>query len=198
MQLPPIPQGVAHQPQAPPVAIASSTPGPAAPRFSALEPFGWKSLDGRVVRAEPPYLGTPSFAWGRFLVNLSVLGAGVYAVYYTCGAVLFLFVVLFILALWLLGKVFRGGFLTAVAVRVTSSMLTRRLTRPVASAPVRDYRVRHSNGQETLVRLKGQLVAGSVCVGDDVHVEGFERAGILLLRRGYNKSIRAAIRVQGA
>jgi hypothetical protein len=165
-----------------------------APRFSVLDPFGWKSLDGRVIQVEPIYMGAPDSRWGMFLLKLAILGGAVY--YY--GTLLLIAFALLIAVGWLLAKVLRGGFLSAVAVQVTSFLLTRRLMGPVASVPIRDCRVRDSSGQETLVRMKGQLVSGSVTVGDDVHVEGFDRRGMLLFRRGYNNRIRAEIRVKRA
>jgi hypothetical protein len=140
------------------------------------------------------YMGTPDVQWGRLFLKLAVLGGTVYYL----GAILLVGFVMLCVMGWLIGKVFRGGFLSAVAVQVTSFFLTRRLMGPVASVPIRDFRVRSNSGQETLVRIKGQLVSGSLTVGDDILVEGWERSGMLLLRRGYNNRILAAIRVKPA
>jgi len=187
-------QGTLRKPQTTSIATAvvSSSLAPGAFRLSALGPFGWKFLDGRVIQVEPLYMGTPDSRWVQFLVKLAILGAAVH--FY--GALLLVLLVVFAGVAWLVAKVFRGGFLSAVAVQVTSFMLTRRLLGPVANVPVRDIRLRDGNGQETLVRIKGQLISGSVTVGDDVHVEGWERGGMLLFRRGYNNRIRAAIQVR--
>ena len=189
-------QGTLRKPQTTSVAtpVVSSTSAPAASRLSALDPFGWKSLDGRVIQVEPLYMGTPDSRWVQSLVKLAILGAAVY-IY---GALLLVLLVVLVGVAWLVAKVLRGGFLSSVAVQVTSFILTRRLLGPVANVPIRDIRLRDSNGQETLVRMKGQLVSGSVTVGDDVHVEGWERGGMLLFRRGYNNRIRAAIQVKRA
>jgi hypothetical protein len=173
---------------------ASSIAAPAPRKVSALEPFGWRSVDGRVIQVEPIYMGTPDSRWGLFAVKLAVVCGLVY--YY--GALLLWVIILFVAVGWLLGKVFKGGFLSAVAVQVTSFILTRRLVGNVASVPIRDFRIREGSGNETLVRMKGQLVSGGVTVGDDVHVEGWERAGMLLFRRGYNNRVRAEIRVKTA
>jgi hypothetical protein len=143
---------------------------------------------------DPLYTGTPDSRWSLFLLKLSVVGAAMY--YY--GTLLLVLIALVMAIGWLLARVFRGGFLSAVAVQVTSFMLTRRLLGPVANVPIRDFRVRTSGGQETLVRMKGQLVSGGLAVGDDVHLEGWERGGTLLFRRGYNNRIRAEIRVKRA
>jgi len=147
-----------------------------------------------VIQVEPIYMGTPDSRWGSFVVKMGVVGGLVY--YY--GALLLWLIILFVAVGWLLAKFVKGGFLSAVAVQVTSFMLTRRLVGPVANVPIRDFRIRDGNGNETLVRMKGQLVSGGVTVGDDVVVEGWERGGMLLFRRGYNNRIRADIRVKKA
>ena len=134
-------------------------------------------------------MANPDFHWVRFLVKLAILGAAVY--YY--GLLILVVLGVFLLLMWLLSKV---PFLSAIAVQVVSFLLTRRLMGPMANVPVRDIRVRDSAGQEFLVRMKGQLTSGSVSVGDDVLVEGWDRNGMLLFRRGYNKRIRTAIKVK--
>jgi hypothetical protein len=179
-----------------PAAVAASgvTLAPAPSKVSALAPFGWRSLHGRVIHVDQVYMGTPDVRWARLLVKLSVVGGAVY--YY--GTLLLVLLVLLCVAGWLFSKVFSGGFLSAVAVQVTSFFLTRRLMGPVANVPIRDFRIRDSHGLETLVRIKGQLISGGVTVGDDVLVEGWERAGMIMFRRGHNNRIRADIRVRPA
>ena len=134
-------------------------------------------------------MANPDFHWLRFGVKLAVLAAAVY--YY--GLLILIAVGVFLLLMWLLSKV---PFLSAIAVQVVSFILTRRLMGPMANVPVRDIRIRDSGGQEFLVRMKGQLTSGSVSVGDDLLVEGWDRNGMLLFRRGYNKRIRTAIKVK--
>lgn len=134
-------------------------------------------------------MANPDFHWVRFLVKLAIFGAAVY--YY--GLLILVVLGVFLLLMWLLSKV---PFLSAIAVQVVSFLLTRRLMGPMANVPVRDIRVRDSAGQEFLVRMKGQLTSGSISVGDDVLVEGWDRNGMLLFRRGYNKRIRTAIKVK--
>jgi hypothetical protein len=146
-------------------------------------------LDGRVIQVEPIYLANPDFHWGRLVVKVAILGAALY--YY--GLLILLMLGLLLLLLWTLSKI---PFLSAIAVQVASFLLTRRLMGPMANVPVRDIRVRDTAGQEFLVRLKGQLKSGAVSVGDDVVVEGWDRNGMLLFRRGFNKRIRTAIKVR--
>ena len=174
----------------PPVAVQGAAVGTqVVASTSALSPLGWRSLDGRVIQVEPTYMANPDFHWVRLVVKLAILGATVY--YY--GMLILMAIGVFLLLMWLLSKV---PFLSAVSVQVVSFLLTRRLMGPMANVPVRDIRIRDSAGQEFLVRIKGQLTSGSVSVGDDVLVEGWDRNGMLLFRRGFNKRIRTAIKVK--
>jgi hypothetical protein len=134
-------------------------------------------------------MANPDSHWWRFCIKLAILGAAIY--YY--GLLILVMFGAFLLLMWILSKV---PFLSAVAVQVAGFLLTRRLVGPMASIPVRDIRVRDAAGQEFLVRLKGQLTSGSVSVGDDVLLEGWDRNGMLLFRRGFNKRIRTAIKVR--
>lgn len=173
-------------------AVLAPSPVATATGSSALGFLGWRSLDGRVIQVEPMYMAKPDFQWGFFLLKLAVFGAAVY--YY--GLILLLAFAALLVFAWLFSKILPQGLLSGVAVQVISFMLTRRLMGPTTNTPVRDVRVRDGSGQETLVRIKGQLLSGSVSVGDDILVHGRERGGMLLFRRGYNKRIRADIKVK--
>lgn len=177
-------------PSSPPVAVQGTAGGTqAVAGTSALSLFGWRSLDGRVIQVEPIYMANPDFHWARLFAKLAILGAAVY--YY--GLLILIVLGVFLVLMWLLSKV---PFLSAIGIQVVSFLLTRRLMGPMANVPVRDIRVRDSAGQEFLIRMKGQLNSGSVSVGDDVVVEGWDRNGMLHFRRGYNKRVRTAIKVK--
>lgn len=138
------------------------------------------------------YLGAADFRWDRFLVKIALLGT---AIYFFGVAILAVFAILLVL-LWLISKIMPTNFVSGVAVQVVSFMLTRRLVGPVANVPIRDIRIRDSASQEFLVRLKGQLTSGSISVGDDVVLEGWDRGGTVMFRRGFNKRIRTNIRIK--
>jgi hypothetical protein len=174
-----------------PVAAAPANTVPAQ-NASVLGPLGWRSLDGRVIHVEPIYMGTGDFHWGRFLLKIAILCAAVY--YY--GFIILLGLVALLIFAWLISKVLPQGLVTGVAVQVISFLLTRKLVGPVANVPIRDIRLRDSSGQEYLVRMKGQLTSGSVNVGDDIVAEGYERQGMLLFRRGFNKRIQTVIKIK--
>lgn len=59
--------------------------------------------------------------------------------------------------------------------------------------PVRDIRLKDKSGVEYLVRIKGDLYAGNVNVGDDIEVEGFDRRGTIMFYRGKNIRTRSEI-----
>jgi len=137
-------------------------------------------------------MAPPDPHWERFLLKVALLGAAVY--YY--GSVIPVGLAALLLLCWVISKILPQGLLSGVAVQVISFLLTRRLIGPLATVPVRDVRLRDSSGEEHLVRLKGQLVSGSIAVGDEIVAEGWERNGMILFRRGFNKRIRAAIRIK--
>lgn len=138
------------------------------------------------------HTATPDPRWGRLFVKVALLGA---AVYLYGVAILVALSFLFVVS-WLFSKILPQGLLSGVAVQVISFLLTRRLMGPMANVPVRDVRLRDSSGDEHLVRLKGHLVLGSVAVGDEIIAEGWERKGMLLFRRGFNKRIGTAINIK--
>jgi len=159
---------------------------------SAAGLFGWRTLDGRVIQVEPIYMGAADFRWDRLLVKIALLGT---AIYFFGVAILAVFAILLVL-LWLISKIMPKNFVSGVAVQVVSFMLTRRLVGPVTNVPIRDIRIRDSANQEFLVRLKGQLISGSISVGDDVVLAGWDRGGTVIFKRGFNKRIRTDIRIK--
>lgn len=62
--------------------------------------------------------------------------------------------------------------------------------------PVRDIRLMDKSRVEYLVRIKGDLYAGNVNVGDDIEVEGFDRRGTIVFYRGKNIRTRSEIIVK--
>ena len=87
-------------------------------------------------------------------------------------------------------------FFSGLASQIIGFFLTGKLFGSKEQVPVRDIRLRDDSGQEHLVRIRGELFAGNISVGDEVEVEGFNRRGTLMLRRGLNKRTRAEIRVK--
>lgn len=186
-----IPTQPAVSPIVAPTNSGVSSPVPVPNGVSAFAAFGWKTLDGRVIHVDV-HTATPDPRWGRLFVKVALLGA---AVYLYGVAILVALSFLFVVS-WLFSKILPQGLLSGVAVQVISFLLTRRLMGPMANVPVRDVRLRDSSGDEHLVRLKGHLVLGSVAVGDEIIAEGWERKGMLLFRRGFNKRIGTAINIK--
>jgi hypothetical protein len=141
-----------------------------------------QQIQGTVIHLDAPYLGKKDRSvW-------AVVGKIILAVA----------LVPIVLPLWLLGFMFRGGgsrhgFLSQVGVRVTSFWLSMRLFGHNGDVMVRDFRVRDGSGRQWLVRINGILSRGNLSVGDSVTVEGDDRGGTLLFRRGHNHTIRSVL-----
>jgi len=89
-----------------------------------------------------------------------------------------------------------GGFIRGIATQFMAFFLTSRLLGQRPTIPVCDYRVRDSKGDEHLVRVEGYVQTGAMSVGDDVLIEGYDRGGTLVLKRGWNKRVRTVIKVK--
>ncbi len=75
-------------------------------------------------------------------------------------------------------------------------MISDRFARRREPIWVRDVILQDPSGQQHGVRIQGDIVAGSLNLGDDVEVEGFNRGGTIVLERGWNRSINAKIIVK--
>jgi len=152
--------------------------------------FGWRKLTGTVIAVEPPYMAKPETDWLRILLKLAM-------------GILFLPVILVVVIAGLIvGRTFSilgigaSKFFSGIASQMIGFFLAGKLFGPKEQVPVRDIRLRDASEQEHLVRIRGELVAGNVNVGDEVEVEGFDRRGTLMLRRGKNLRTRSEIRVK--
>jgi len=159
--------------------------------------FRRSTLEGTIIHAGLSHLTYPPFRWEKFLVQLvaivvAFLVFGTIALIIT--AALFLFS---ILISWLFQTSGRsGGFLHGITAQFVGFYLTSRLLGQKPTIPVCDYRLRTSSGDEYLVRVEGYVSTGAMHVGDDVLVEGRNRGGTLVLKRGWNKRLNTAIRVK--
>lgn len=152
--------------------------------------FGWRKLTGTVIAVEPPYMAKPETDWLRILLKLAM------------GILLLPVILGVVIAGMIVGKTFSilgigaSKFFSGIASQTIAFFLTGKLFGPKEQVPVRDIRLRDDSGQEHLVRIRGELFAGNISVGDEVDVEGFDRRGTLMLRRGLNKRTRSEIRVK--
>jgi hypothetical protein len=160
--------------------------------------FGWKKIEGQVIHVEPAYMARPDFNWGGFFIKLLIAGFSLLIFGpIALGFIIFFFVLSLLLSILFPMNTSRGpGFLSSVASQVVGFFLTSKLLGPKADIPVRDIRLRDKTGQEHLIRLKGDLISGNINVGDEIEVEGYDRRGTLMLKRGLNKRTRSEIRVK--
>ncbi|RJR44329.1 MAG: hypothetical protein C4567_04490 [Deltaproteobacteria bacterium] len=196
-QIPPQmpPPGITPGP--PVVTKAAPTTAVGGPGFNFWAWLGWKKIEGQVIHIDPLYMSRPEFSWGGFLLKLLLVFLGVLIL----GPLVLGFVVVMVAMSLLLRLFFGGGgggrgFFSSVASQVVGFFLTSKLIGPRAEIPTRDVRVREQTGQEHLVRIKGEIIAGNITVGDEVIVEGYDRQGTLMLSRGWNKRINSEIRVK--
>ena len=144
-----------------------------------------QQVRGTVLRVDAPYPGKREVNIVRVL----------------CKVLLAFLVIPILLPFWIVLSLFRSdsirpSFTSQVAVRVTSYWLSLKLYGDRRAALIRDIRVRDGAGQQWLVRIIGNFVAGALSVGDDVTIEGVDRQGTIVFRRGMNHTIRCAIVVK--
>jgi hypothetical protein len=144
-----------------------------------------QQVRGTILRVDAPYTGK------RDLSVLDVAGK----------ALLTLLLLPFLLPLWIVLTMFRSNaahpsFMSQVAVRVTSFWVSLKLYGDRRVVLVRDVRVRDGAGQQWLVRVTGTFIAGALSVGDDVTIEGVNRKGTIVFRRGMNHTIRSIIAIK--
>jgi len=144
-----------------------------------------QQIQGTVVHLDAPYLGKKERSAWAVVAKLALA----------------LVLVPIVLPLWLLGLMFGGGntrhgFLSQVGVRVTSFWVSMRLFGHNGDVMVRDLRVRDGSGRQWLVRINGLLSRGNLNIGDCVTIEGENRLGTLVFRRGHNHTIQSVLELR--
>lgn len=148
-----------------------------------LGSLGWRKLVGTVIVSEPPYMTKPISHWATnflkialwiflFPIVISIIGAA--------------FMTSFLFSFLNFGRSSRPGFISSLGSQVIGFFLTGKLFGPKDQIPVRDVRIRDKNGNEHLIRIAGELLAGNFNVGDEIEAQGFDRRGTLVFYRGKN------------
>lgn len=153
----------------------------------------WQRLSGTAIHVDPVYMSKPQKGLLGHL--LSVVLALAFLPLVLALVIAFYFISMS-LSLSGFGNKGRPGFLSGLASHLLAFYLTGKLFGPRDQIPVRDIRVRDSAGDEYLVRIQGELTAGTVNVGDTIEVSGFNRRGTLIFSRGRNTRIGSDIRVK--
>lgn len=156
--------------------------------------LGWKTIEGRVISIDPIYLAHPDSGWSVWkLLLLTVLILFVAPL--LIGLVLCALMISLILSL--LSPHSKKGSTGLVSEVIQHSFgLFRSRGKDKPDIPVRDFRLLSALGDEYLVRIKGDIVTGSINVGDELTVTGADNRGTLMFRRGWNQRIRSEIRVK--
>lgn len=159
--------------------------------------LGWRRLSGTVIAVEPPYMAAPEFNWIAFLLKILLIIFLVLII----GPIILGIILGLMAASLILSLVFPstrgagGGFVSGFFGHFINFFFIGRAFRRREVA-VRDVRLRDRTGQEHLLRIRGDVITGNFNVGDEIEVEGPNRRGTLLFRRGWNRRIRSEIRVR--
>jgi hypothetical protein len=193
------PPASTHQPAAVqrPVPTAVVKPSaPAVPRRSPAEWFGWKRLEGTIIHASPQHIGRLQKEWWEIAIKLLFFGTLIVVFGVTALVILITVAVLSLIFSSRSRRSSRPGIIENIATQIASFFILGRIFGPKATIPVADYRVRDGAGVESLIRIEGYLLQGSLAVGDDVTAEGFDHGGTLIFRRGWNRRLNCSIRVK--
>jgi len=171
----------------------ASAPSPGPGSSSQSDRLGWlghRRLVGTVIGVDGPYLAKPETTALGCLATAAVLP--LVAAFFV--AVIPIWIVLSLL--FSRGGGGRTGLLGGIGSQFTGLLMTRGLLRREKEEPVRDVRVRDDDGDEHLVRIRGDLVAGALGPGDEVEIEGWNRRGTLMFTRGRNRRTRTELRAR--
>jgi hypothetical protein len=174
---------------------AKATPARAdVPLLDEVQKFlGLTEVSGKVINVHPTYFVPPSFSWGKaFLVLLLLL-----FLLYLVMTNLFL---MLLLGALLVGIVVVLSFLNISATSILYGVLMLRSFSPAPQRqedPVRDIILQSSGGDNQMVRITGQLVVGSVSMGDSITAKGRLKGGMLLFSSGYNHTLHSELRLKG-
>jgi len=166
-------------------------------RTSLRKFFRYTILKGTVVNIDPTYMSHPDFMWGFFLAKITIFVIAVFII----GPIVIGITLGLMVASAMFSSMFPprprqgSGFLSSIFSHMLSFVLTKHLFGQKEVVLVRDIRLRDHSGQENLIRIKGEIVSGNINVGDEIEVEGFNRGGTLIFRRGWNERIKSEIRV---
>jgi hypothetical protein len=159
-----------------------------------LEFFGWGRVEGTVLSMDPIYMTTGNEHGCIRVLIMAVLGF--FLLPFILGGWLALVIIGTSLSIAGFGARGRPGFFSSVASQLVGFFLTKKLFGQKDQIPVRDFRLMDSAGTQYHIRMKGDLTAGNVNVGDDLEIWGFLRHGTVNLSRGINRRTGAQIRVR--
>lgn len=158
--------------------------------------LGWKTIDGRVVSVDPVCMASPDFDWSKLILKILLFTVLVLLVGpILIGIALCLMMISLLLSV-LFPKSKSKGFAFDIIHQITGFFFSLSLNKKAPAIPVRDFRLLDAGGDEYLVRIKGDVVTGSIKVGDELSVTGVDDRGTLMFRHGWNQRIRSEIRIK--
>jgi len=162
-------------------------------RLDFLTFFGSRKriLTGTVIAIDPVYMAKPDPR--SLLIRLAI---GLLLLPIIISLAITVMMISITSSMFSSGQGKRPSFFSNIASQMFGFFLMGKLFGPTEEIPVRDVRLRDSFGREHLVRIRGELIAGNINVGDEIEVEGSDRWGTFIFERGWNKRIGAEIRAR--
>lgn len=155
--------------------------------------LGYAEIKGKVTNVHPTYFAPPTFNWARaFLILLLIL-----FLLYIVMTNMFL---MLLLGLLLVGLVVVLSFLNISATSLLYGVIMLRSFSPAPQRqeePVRDIILQTQGGTNQMVRITGQLVVGSISLGDSITATGKLKGGMLVFSSGYNHTIHSDLKLKG-
>ena len=185
------------QPHTNPTAFVPNPTSGSPGSFSTKGLFGWCSVSGTVIDVSQPYQIRPQGSSVGCLISLLLLPVLIFVVPSLLLAMVFITVPMKMFNMFGMGKP-RGhpGFFENLLRQITGAAVNNWFANRRDPVWVRDVRLRDPSGQQHVVRVQGDIVSGSVSIGDDVDLEGYDRGGTLFLSRGWNRSVNAKIKIK--
>lgn len=160
------------------------------PVRGARDTAGAGRIRGRVIHVGEPYMARPEFSWDKLPLKI-VLGLLIVAVALPIAFfVLCLSIALAILRLGGMG-LFRGFWELVV-----NLIMWRAIGSRGKEEPVRSVRIKDDSGREYMVHVRGDIESGGFNVNDEVEIEGRNRGGTIIFRRGFNLRVGSEIKVR--
>ena len=157
---------------------------------------GSRKISGTVTAIGLPYMGKEEFVWHKCITKILVGIIVVPIVAFVLG----ILVITMNAVSWMPsvckddGKG-KKGFFVKIIKEIAGYVFNRRHFVLHDEMPVRDVRLRSTDGRENLATIPGELRVCSFDIGDAVDIEGVNRNGLLMVTGGYNHTRGTQIRI---
>jgi len=163
--------------------------------------IGWRSVSGVVTAVDPPYKAQRRGQPLMFLLKLVlVIAVAPFVLALVIGLAAGLFVFKTGLSMMWGHRDNRRqshpGLVHSLVNHILTYTFVGAIFGPKPTDDIRDFRLRDETGREHFVRVRGELSAGNVNVGDELRVRGFSHRGTIELTSGVNERTRSRLIVR--